>query len=162
MSISPESRKQRPIPGPLDLSLYKALNSWRQRHAAKVYGEGAARDYGPSLVLPNVILDRIVDCAHWHKLNTADDLERETDWYHASDYGSEVIDIIFSFRSSSVPPSPPRNAQQESGPSVLGVNSTVPNMVSGLFILLFNDINLLRLFNLEPVFHRPASSPPFR
>ena len=118
--------------GPLDLSLYTALDSWRLKRTITAYGEGALRDFGPSMILPNTMLDRIVDCAHWNKIKSVDDLRRETDWFHAGVYGPEVLDIIIRIRPAPVP-SRSQGPNQGNNISVLGNNSSILNAVSNFF-----------------------------
>jgi hypothetical protein len=49
---------------------------------------------GPSIIMPNEILQHIIDCAHHKKINTMEDLTKETRWSCAEEFGTEVLAII--------------------------------------------------------------------
>ncbi|KAG6370733.1 hypothetical protein JVT61DRAFT_4656 [Boletus reticuloceps] len=44
--------------------------------------------------MPNDALDRIVGCAHYHKMTSARELLRETGWSKSKRFAGEVIAII--------------------------------------------------------------------
>ncbi|KIK73892.1 hypothetical protein PAXRUDRAFT_177247 [Paxillus rubicundulus Ve08.2h10] len=74
--------------------LQDALDNWRDAKTIIVYGWARLNDLGPALIMPNSILDCIIDCAHHHKINTIQDLRKETGWTDAELFGEEVIGII--------------------------------------------------------------------
>lgn len=102
-----------------DKELYEALDAWRRSKTVDVYGRSALRDIGTCLVLPNPILDQIIDCAHFRKITRPEDLRREADWSQADRYGAEVVKIIEEH-----PPPPPLD--QPSTRSSQQVNRRVP------------------------------------
>jgi len=62
-------------------------------------------DLGIEVFCSDDVITRIVDCAHYGKIITAQDIVRETKWADASEYGDEIIDIIVANRP--LTPSPP-------------------------------------------------------
>jgi len=84
--------------------LQEALEDWREEKTAAIYGWAALNDLGPSLVMPNATLDRIVDCAHHYKIQTVQDLHKETAWTDSERFGAEVIALI---QKHSIPPQTP-------------------------------------------------------
>lgn len=70
------------------------IETWRCEEMKRMYGTAHLRNLGPALVMGTGVRDRIVDCAHFSKIMTVDDLERETKWGGSSKYGSAVISII--------------------------------------------------------------------
>lgn len=44
--------------------------------------------------MTDALLDRIVDCAHYSKITSIDQLERETKWPHTQELGSHVLAFI--------------------------------------------------------------------
>ncbi|KAG1883258.1 hypothetical protein F4604DRAFT_1879014 [Suillus subluteus] len=77
-----------------DLALQDALDDWREEKTISIYGWAHLSDLGPSLILPNSTLDRIVDCAHHRKIRSTLDLKKETGWTDADRFGSEIIMLI--------------------------------------------------------------------
>ncbi|KIJ14139.1 hypothetical protein PAXINDRAFT_79821 [Paxillus involutus ATCC 200175] len=71
-----------------------ALQDWRESKTTLVYGWASLNDHGPSLIMPNSTLDRIIDCAHHRKIQTHQDLKRETGWTDSDQFGNEVIALI--------------------------------------------------------------------
>ncbi|KAG1880833.1 hypothetical protein F4604DRAFT_1578316 [Suillus subluteus] len=71
-----------------------ALDDWREQKTISTYGWSHLNDLGPSLVLPNCTLDRIVDCAHHRKINSILDLKKETGWTDSDRFGNEIITLI--------------------------------------------------------------------
>ncbi|KAF9234054.1 hypothetical protein BU15DRAFT_8658, partial [Melanogaster broomeanus] len=66
----------------------------REDKTAASFGWAALNDHGPSLLMTNALLDRIIDCAHHHKIHTIQDLKKETSWTNSKKYGEEVVAII--------------------------------------------------------------------
>ncbi|KAG2031717.1 hypothetical protein BDR03DRAFT_875382, partial [Suillus americanus] len=77
-----------------DLALQDALDDWCEQKTILTYGLSQLSDLGPSLVLPNCTLDRIVDCAHHRKITSTLNLKRETGWTDADRFGNEIIALI--------------------------------------------------------------------
>jgi hypothetical protein len=78
----------------IDQTLRCDLEAWRCKETANVYGKGHLQNLGPGLVMGTTVQDRIVDCAHFSKIQTVADLEKETKWGGASEFGSAITDII--------------------------------------------------------------------
>ncbi|KAG1803246.1 uncharacterized protein BJ212DRAFT_1285275 [Suillus subaureus] len=77
-----------------DLVLQDALDDWHEQKTISTYSWSHLNDLGPSLVLPNCMLDRIVNCAHHHKINSIFDLKKETGWMDSDRFGNEIITLI--------------------------------------------------------------------
>ncbi|KAI9570887.1 hypothetical protein HD554DRAFT_2017792 [Boletus coccyginus] len=58
-----------------NVQLIKALSDWCENKTNIMYGWPSLNDLGPSLVMPNAILDHIVDCAHYSKILNVQDLQ---------------------------------------------------------------------------------------
>ncbi|KAG2093560.1 hypothetical protein BD769DRAFT_1370648 [Suillus cothurnatus] len=80
--------------GSKEHELCDVLEDWREAATKRIYGDSNLNDYGPSLVMPNSVLERIVDCAHYKKIVTIDDLRKETQWSGVDQFGSDVITVI--------------------------------------------------------------------
>jgi len=87
-----------------NFQLVNALSGWRETKTADVYGWPSLNDLGPSLVMPNAILDHIIDCAHHRKILNVQDLRRETGWSDAETFGDEVIAVIMQYAAPLPPP----------------------------------------------------------
>ena len=85
--------------------LRDALKDWREDRTVRRYGKAHFRDLGPSLAMPNEVLDRIVDCAHHRKISSIADLRTETRWddIDHDGWGLEVVALIQTW----CPPHPP-------------------------------------------------------
>lgn len=59
---------------PNDFNLRIALLDWRDEKTEKEFGRAHLHNLGGMLVMPNAILDHIVDCAHHFKIDTKEDL----------------------------------------------------------------------------------------
>ncbi|KAG2111454.1 hypothetical protein DEU56DRAFT_749585, partial [Suillus clintonianus] len=70
------------------------LDDWRKQKTISTYGGAHLNDLGPSLIMPNATLDRIIDCAHFYKLNSMHDLKKETGWTDADKFGAEVVVLV--------------------------------------------------------------------
>ncbi|KAH9942663.1 P-loop containing nucleoside triphosphate hydrolase protein [Amylocystis lapponica] len=90
---------------PSDVKLTDALLKWRLEQAPLKFNTPSRRDFGPDLLLPNEILTRIVDCAHYKKIINVESLKRETQWRldWADEFGSSIMSLI----ASVLPPPPP-------------------------------------------------------
>ena len=87
-----------------DMALRRDLEFWRRDQAEKAYGPGHVRNLGPGLIMGVSTRDRIVDCVHYAKIKTVDQLERETKWTHAIEYGPEIIKVIGKHYPSDLSP----------------------------------------------------------
>jgi hypothetical protein len=78
----------------LDLQLREALENWRSLKTEEVYGYSGLVDFGPTLVMPAEVVERVIHCSHHSKIMNVADLKKETRWDEADSWGMEVIDII--------------------------------------------------------------------
>ncbi|KAG2134634.1 hypothetical protein BD769DRAFT_1353154 [Suillus cothurnatus] len=105
----------------LDLKLTDALDDWREEATIKLYGHAHLHDLGPGLIMPNSILDRIVECAHFLKIKSTADLVKETRWSGANKHGDEIIALIHQIRPLPTPltsaPLQPRTASSNANAS---------------------------------------------
>ncbi|KAF8240353.1 hypothetical protein L208DRAFT_1233455, partial [Tricholoma matsutake] len=58
------------------------------------YGWAHLHDLGPTLIMLNEVLNRIIDCAHYRKINSTSELKNETRWDEIEQCGDEVLEII--------------------------------------------------------------------
>lgn len=100
------SRIQKYTHEAMDKELDLVLHTWRVRKTLQVYGEGTYRQFGADLILPEDVMDRIVDCVHHNKVATADDLRRELRWSGVDEYGEEVLSMIKNVRPTPLDASP--------------------------------------------------------
>ncbi|KIL55155.1 hypothetical protein M378DRAFT_91347 [Amanita muscaria Koide BX008] len=77
-----------------DAALRLDLEVWRRDQAMKEFGKGHARNLGPSIIMGLSTRERIVHCARYAKIKTANQLERETKWMRAKEFGPEIVQII--------------------------------------------------------------------
>ncbi|KAG1785091.1 uncharacterized protein HD556DRAFT_1250440 [Suillus plorans] len=77
-----------------NFALQDVLDEWREQKTVDVYGWHHLNDLGPTIVMPNTMLDHVVDCAHHHKLQNIVDLKKETGWTDTGKFGEEVIALI--------------------------------------------------------------------
>ena len=103
--------------------LLDALDDWREVKTITVYGWARLNSFGPSLIMPNATVDRIVDAAHHHKIRTIQELKKETGWTDADQFGTEVISII---EKHAAPPSLPF-ASTPLRPSTTALNTAQPS-----------------------------------
>ncbi|KAG1724794.1 hypothetical protein EDB19DRAFT_1598936, partial [Suillus lakei] len=80
--------------GPQDFQLCDTLEDWQESVTRRIYGDLTLNDYGPGVTMLDLVLDRIVNCAHHHKISTTDDLRKEMRWSAVDRFGSDVIAII--------------------------------------------------------------------
>ena len=108
-----------------DQALRRDLELWRCDQAKKVYGLGHVRSLGPGLVMGLSTRERIVDCARHAKIKTVDQLERETKWGQAIEYGPEIIKLIEKHYPSYLPPTIVQHRMP------LSNNNTQPTLYNG-------------------------------
>ncbi|KAI0037860.1 hypothetical protein FA95DRAFT_1354181 [Auriscalpium vulgare] len=81
-------------PSRSDMALRKALHAFRRARTVALFDAAILRSYGPGIIMPNAILERIVDAAHVHQIMDVDDLIEVTHWDRAADRGADIIEII--------------------------------------------------------------------
>ncbi|KAF7338859.1 p-loop containing nucleoside triphosphate hydrolase protein [Mycena sanguinolenta] len=94
----------------LDMNLRDALHAFRRAATITKYSRAVLRDSGPGVVMSNEILERIVDCAHHFKIQSVEQLTRETRWAFASEFGMAVVDLIKEHRPWPEPPPAPETS----------------------------------------------------
>ncbi|KAI6002196.1 hypothetical protein F5J12DRAFT_684742, partial [Pisolithus orientalis] len=72
-----------------------ALLDWCNEKTSAVYGWACLNDDSPE-IMSDATLDCIVSCMHHHKIQTCQDLRRETGWIDSDLYGNEVPVLIKS------------------------------------------------------------------
>ena len=94
--VPARSRRTKFTMGPKEFELSEALEDWREQKMRNIHGEAHLIDLGPAAIMPDGVLDRIVECAHTSKIKTVDDLFRETRWAwnKTNQFGTEVVTII--------------------------------------------------------------------
>ncbi|RDB20010.1 ATP-dependent DNA helicase RecQ [Hypsizygus marmoreus] len=85
-----------------DFSLKDALKTWRLE---RLKAEGLEGDdfFGPQWILSDVLLNRIVDLAHFSDITDINSLTAQTDWHPAAVQAAEIIELI----KQHAPPPPP-------------------------------------------------------
>ena len=76
--------------------LRTALDGFRRQRMLAKHGESLLNALGASIIMPNSILDRLVDCAEAKKIASVEDLHREVGkkWTKAQELGHDVVGII--------------------------------------------------------------------
>jgi hypothetical protein len=86
-----------------DFDLRQSLNIWRKDCLIADYGED---DFlKPQLILSDQICDHIINLAHHSQLSDIKVLQHQTEWCHASTYGTQILDIVW--RHAPPPPALP-------------------------------------------------------
>ncbi|KIJ12990.1 hypothetical protein PAXINDRAFT_14203 [Paxillus involutus ATCC 200175] len=112
--------------GPKEYELCEALEDWREGKTREIHGELNLIDIGPSLVMPDDILDRIVTCAHYLKIKSVDDLRRETHWSKTNQFGAEVISVIHHIIPIPITPAVFTTTPLQSRCSILQTSTSFP------------------------------------
>lgn len=76
-----------------DRSLREALDDWHEEKTILEYGWPHLKDIGPCVIMTDETVDRIVDCAHYHKVQSLADLKKETGWVDADRFSNEIIEL---------------------------------------------------------------------
>ncbi|KAF8219277.1 hypothetical protein L208DRAFT_1341853, partial [Tricholoma matsutake] len=116
-----------------DHQLREALDNWWEKATAARYGWAHLHDLGPTLIMPNEVLNRIIDCAHYHKINSTSELKNETRWDEIEQCGDEVLEIIQCLRpqvsaASPLTTTPLRTLPTPIRPSTPALNLASPNL----------------------------------
>ncbi|KAK7050479.1 hypothetical protein R3P38DRAFT_2763725 [Favolaschia claudopus] len=89
----------------VDFALEAALHGFRKARTLELRGKAYLRGFGSSYVMPDDVLKRIVDCSHFFKIRTRDELSKETHWHRVLEDGEAVLALILQYRPT--PPLPP-------------------------------------------------------
>jgi ATP-dependent DNA helicase RecQ len=106
-----------------DMALRAALHSFRKTRTNEVLGPFSFRKHGAGAIMSDEILDRIADCAHFHKIQTPADLVKETNWHRVSEDGTKVLALISQHRPMPLPAPPPNPTATPLG---IGTSSNTP------------------------------------
>jgi hypothetical protein len=100
-------------PTPKDLALKTALKDWRQSTAFLKFRPATIRNLGVRILMTDVVLNRIVDCAHFGKLTAVEQLLKETTWprERIQEFGETIITLINDHH----PPAPANTALSVEG-----------------------------------------------
>lgn len=74
--------------------LWRLLDDWRMVQAVKSFGIAVAKDRGPAIIMPERIIERVVNCAHYEKIKNLQDLRRETGWNCPDEIGTTIVAIV--------------------------------------------------------------------
>ncbi|KAH9914611.1 uncharacterized protein B0H18DRAFT_1144264 [Fomitopsis serialis] len=117
---------------PAGHDLRTALDTFRRERTINKYGRALLDSLGASAVIPDDVIDRLVECAQARKIKSVDDIQREVGkkWGKAREYGEAVTNIIMRFFPMDSPfvtaPLTPR--PQAMNATAAGVRpSTTPN-----------------------------------
>ncbi|KAF7371520.1 P-loop containing nucleoside triphosphate hydrolase protein [Mycena venus] len=77
-----------------DMNLRDALHEFRRAATIKKFSRAVLKNSGPGVVMSNEMLQRIVDCAHFYKIESREQLDKETRWAGTTEFGDEVITLI--------------------------------------------------------------------
>ncbi|KAJ7710453.1 hypothetical protein B0H17DRAFT_914615, partial [Mycena rosella] len=107
----------------VDFALRDDLHAFRKTRTIDLRGRAYFRNFGPGYIMPDDVLQCIVDCAHFHKILTAAQLLKETRWHRVSEDGEHLLALIRQHHPAPPPPPPPTDASA----TPLGtVNSNIP------------------------------------
>lgn len=74
--------------------LADCLHSYRQKRMREKFGEAMLNDLGPRAILPDGVIQRLVECTEAKKILLVDDIKKETKWKEVHEYGQDVLEII--------------------------------------------------------------------
>jgi ATP-dependent DNA helicase RecQ len=89
--------------GASDMNLRDALHNFRREVVQTKFGLACLKDMGPGVFMANEVLQRVVDCAHEYKIETKDDLAKETQWTGVHNHAADVIALIKTHRPKPLP-----------------------------------------------------------
>ncbi|KAJ7179864.1 P-loop containing nucleoside triphosphate hydrolase protein [Mycena crocata] len=90
--------------GRVDFALRDDLITFRKSRTVELRGTAYYRNFGGAYIMPDEVLQRIVDCAHSHKVQTTTDLLKETRWHRVSEDGEQVLALILQHHPLPPPP----------------------------------------------------------
>ncbi|KAJ6570750.1 hypothetical protein B0H10DRAFT_2107469 [Mycena sp. CBHHK59/15] len=93
------------VPDKDDFSLRADLHTFRKERTIELLGRASFRNHGAGSIMPDEVLQRIIDCSHFHKITSAADLVRETRWHRVVEDGVRVLSLISTHKP--VPPPEP-------------------------------------------------------
>lgn len=85
------------------MDLRDALDAFREAKTIAIFGLANLRDLGPSLIMSNDVLERIIDCSRARKISSREELVKETRWHRAAEDGEEILTIVRSHQPQIAP-----------------------------------------------------------
>ncbi|KAJ6567852.1 hypothetical protein B0H10DRAFT_1841336, partial [Mycena sp. CBHHK59/15] len=82
------------------------LHLFRKERTIELLGRASFRNHGAGVIMSDEVLHRIVDCAHFSKIQTMADLLKDTHWHRATEDGAKVLALISQHRPILLPPPP--------------------------------------------------------
>jgi hypothetical protein len=128
--------------GPKEHELCELLEDWREEKMAEKYGCSYLIDIGPSIIMSDLILDRLVNCTHHEKIKTIENFHKETHWPATDKYGPEVLAIIHHIISVKVVSVALTNTLLQRHPL-----STVANPPTGGNVALPSTVSVVKKMN---------------
>jgi hypothetical protein len=122
-----------------DHALLDALDGWREQTTAAVYGWHNLNDMGPSIMMCNATVERIVDCAHHRMITSVLELKRETGWSDADQFGGEIITLI---QRHAAPLTTPFVSTPLRPTASGNLNATLPSLLNTVPIQLQSNLSL--------------------
>lgn len=81
----------------LDHKLHVALHVFRREKTLLLYGRRQLNNRGPSIILGDDQLKRVIHCARAHKLDSVEALVREMKWSRARELGEEILKLVHEY-----------------------------------------------------------------
>jgi hypothetical protein len=78
------------------MNLRDALHNFRKEQTIARFGHACLRNTGPGIIMADDVLQRIIDCAHFHLIESPQQLLKETRWSRVDQYGEEIVSLIVS------------------------------------------------------------------
>jgi hypothetical protein len=113
----------------LDMNLRDVLHEFRRGATTTKFGRVVLKNSGPGVVMSNEVLQRIVDCAHFYKIQSTEQLARETRWAGAGEFGEAVIALIKEHRPAPEEPLPALVTTTPLGPRTTNTETSVGRSV---------------------------------
>jgi hypothetical protein len=79
-----------------NIELSDNLHDFQKKQTVIKFGHLALKNNGLGMFMSKAILQSIVDCTQYGKIQTIEDLAKETRWPHSSEYGGDVLAMIQS------------------------------------------------------------------
>ncbi|KAG6808405.1 hypothetical protein H0H92_004256 [Tricholoma furcatifolium] len=92
---------------PMALELKNTLKVWREEVATSKFGKLPVRRFGAKLLMADKTVERLVACAQAQKLQSINDIIKETSWRHdwAEKHGEKILETI----EAHIPQTPPQD-----------------------------------------------------
>jgi hypothetical protein len=119
------------------MGLGDRLHEFRIAKTVERFCHSILKDLGPSIIMPDDVLQCIVDCAHAQKITSVKTLAKETRWNRMDELGAEIIAIIRIYAPQTTAPlTPLTSAPLRTHPNftnnALGSLSATPNAADAL------------------------------